>query len=910
MRPQREAMTTITIDGKPFETRPDTNLLQACLSAGADLPYFCWHPELGSVGACRQCAVKQFSGPDDTRGRIVMACMTPVSEGALLSIADPEAREFRSSVVEWLMTNHPHDCPVCEEGGECHLQDMTVMTGHHNRRYRFDKRTHRNQDLGPFVKHEMNRCIACYRCVRFYRDYAGGEDLAAFASHNNVYFGREADGTLESDFSGNLVEVCPTGVFTDKTFSAHYVRKWDMRGAPSVCTHCAVGCNILVNERAGRVRRVLNRYNGDVNRYFLCDRGRFGAGFVNAASRIRSPLRRDGRTAQHPIAAEEALLRFGNLLREGGVIGIGSPRASLEANFALRSLVGPQHFHLGVSAAEAALLAESLELLRRTPARIPTLHEAESADAVLVLGEDVCKTAPRLGLALRQSVRQQSFEAAAAARVPSWLDAAVRTIGTGLLSPLFVATPTATDLDAIAGAAIRAAPGDIARLGFAVAHRIDPSAPAVADLPEALAQQAEAIAAALAGAERPLVVCGTQAGSAAMLHAAANIACALHRTRPGTGLILALPECNSLGLAMLGGESLDAALDAIRSGAARTVIVLENDLRRRIPGAAFEAVMPAIRNLVVLDHLTTATTAAANLVLPSAAFTEADGTLVSSEGRAQRFFQVAFPSAPIQESWRWIRDGAREAGRNQDFSWERLDDVIAALCAVHPDLAAIREAAPGADFRVAGNAIRSETHRFSGRTAMNADLSVRDRKPENNPDAPLSTTMEGYYGAMPSALMPYLWAPSWNSNNALNKFQDEVGGPMRGGNAGVRLFDRAGSEPSGYHDDVPDRFAAREDAILLVPQGRLFGSEELSDRAPSIAGRIEPATLALSPEQAQRFAGGMATLSLAGSSHAVAVTIDASLPPGVASFPAHAAPFADFDAPTWATASLGAGAPS
>ena len=546
-------MTTIFIDGKPFETRPDTNLLQACLSAGSDLPYFCWHPELGSVGACRQCAVKQFSGPDDSKGRIVMACMTPVSEGSLLSIADPEAMDFRASIVEWLMTNHPHDCPVCEEGGECHLQDMTVMTGHHNRRYRFNKRTHRNQDLGPFVKHEMNRCIACYRCVRFYRDYAGGEDLAAFASHNSVYFGRDRDGTLESDFSGNLVEVCPTGVFTDKPFSAFYTRKWDLRGAPSVCVHCAVGCNTLINERAGTVRRVLNRYHGEVNRYFLCDRGRFGYGFVNAATRIRSPLRRDGKGGQRGIGAAEALLRFGNALREGSVIGIGSPRASLESNFALRRLVGAQHFHLGVSAAEHALLDATLSLLRNTPARILSLHEAERADAVLVLGDDVCRTAPRLGLALRQSTRQASFEAASAAKVPSWLDAAVRSIGTELRSPLFIATAAATDLDSVSEAAIRAAPDDIARLGFAVARCIDPALPEVADLSEELARHASRIAAALTGASRPLVVCGTQGGSLASLQAAGTIASALHRRNPHAGIIASCAECNSLGLAMLGG---------------------------------------------------------------------------------------------------------------------------------------------------------------------------------------------------------------------------------------------------------------------------------------------------------------------------------------------------------------------
>jgi NADH-quinone oxidoreductase subunit G len=142
------------------------------------------------------------------------------------------------------MTNHPHDCPVCEEGGHCHLQDMTVMAGHNMRRYRFTKRTHQNQDLGPFINHEMNRCIACYRCVRYYKDYAGGEDLGVYGAHDNLYFGRETDGVFESEFSGNLIEVCPTGVFTDRTHSERYNRKWDMQFAPSVCQQCSVGCNI------------------------------------------------------------------------------------------------------------------------------------------------------------------------------------------------------------------------------------------------------------------------------------------------------------------------------------------------------------------------------------------------------------------------------------------------------------------------------------------------------------------------------------------------------------------------------------------------------------------------------------------------------------------------------------------
>src|SRR5262247_1071143 len=253
-------MAIIYVENQPYTVEDGQNLLHVCLGLGFNLPYFCWHPALGSVGACRQCAVKQFRDAQDTRGKLVMACMTPASEGARISIEDQEAKEFRASVIEWLMANHPHDCPVCDEGGECHLQDMTVMTGHAARRYRFPKRTFRNQYLGPFINHEMNRCITCYRCVRFYKDYAGGRDLEAQASHNWVYFGRHEDGTLENEFSGNLVEVCPTGVFTDKTLKHHYTRKWDLTSAPSVCVHCGVGCNVLESERSGGLRRILNRY--------------------------------------------------------------------------------------------------------------------------------------------------------------------------------------------------------------------------------------------------------------------------------------------------------------------------------------------------------------------------------------------------------------------------------------------------------------------------------------------------------------------------------------------------------------------------------------------------------------------------------------------------------------------------
>src|SRR5699024_10678676 len=322
-------MATVYIDGNEHEVEDGKNMLEVCLSLGYDLTYFCWHPALDSVGACRQCAVMNYKDEEDTRGRLTMACMLAANDGTRISISAQRAHDFREGNIESLMINHPHDCPVCDEGGECHLQDMTIMAGHNYRRFRFKKRTHLNQDLGPFLNHEMNRCIQCYRCVRFYNDYAGGKDFGVFASKGNVYFGRSEARTLENEFSGNLVEVCPTGVFTDKTLRRHYTRKWDLSNAPSICHQCGLGCNIISSERYGTIRRVLSRYNGDVNGYFLCDRGRFGYEYTNSEHRIKEPQKKED-DEFHALSMVDSKEELKTLTTSGKkLIGIGSPRASL-----------------------------------------------------------------------------------------------------------------------------------------------------------------------------------------------------------------------------------------------------------------------------------------------------------------------------------------------------------------------------------------------------------------------------------------------------------------------------------------------------------------------------------------------------------------------------------------------------
>ncbi|WAT09426.1 NADH-quinone oxidoreductase subunit NuoG [Rouxiella badensis] len=847
-------MATIHVDGKEYDVNGADNLLQACLSLGLDIPYFCWHPALGSVGACRQCAVKQYQNAEDTRGRLVMSCMTPASDGTFISIDDGEAKQFRESVVEWLMTNHPHDCPVCEEGGNCHLQDMTVMTGHATRRYRFTKRTHQNQDLGPFISHEMNRCIACYRCVRYYKDYADGTDLGVYGAHDNVYFGRPEDGPLESEFSGNLVEVCPTGVFTDKTHSERYNRKWDMQFAPSVCQQCSVGCNTSPGERYGELRRIENRYNGTVNRYFLCDRGRFGYGYVNAKDRPKHPLQQRGND-WISLNAEQAMQGAADILRQSSkTIGIGSPRASLESNFALRELVGAENFYTGINAAEQNRLAQILNILKNSGVYTPALREIEDYDAVLILGEDLTQTGARIALSVRQAVKGKARAMAAAQRVADWQIAAIQTIGQHAKYPLFMTNVDNTRLDDIAALNYRAPVDEQARFGFAIAHAIDEAAPGVSDLAEGVGKKVDMIVQALTGARKPLIITGTNAGSDAIIEAAANVAKALKARGSDVGITFVASSANSIGLSMIGGGNLDEALSLLTNGDADSVIVMENDLYRQAPEASVDAALSKVKNLLVVDHQRTRIMDKASLILPAASFAESDGTLVNQECRAQRYFQVYDPAyydttVAMFESWRWLHS-LHSTINSRRVDWTQLDHVIEACVAVLPQLKGIVEAAPDATFRIRGQKLARSPIRSSGRTAMRANISVHEPRQPQDKDTMFAFSMEGNNSPYANRQqVPFAWAPGWNSPQAWNKFQAEVGGKLRHGDPGVRLIE-AGEGSLDYFGNIPAAFTAEENHWRVAPYYHLFGSEEMSQRSSVIQQRMPEPYVMVNPSDA------------------------------------------------------------
>jgi NADH-quinone oxidoreductase subunit G len=888
-REDRE-LVTVEIDGRQFRVQAGRNMLDVALSLGFNLPFFCWHPVMGSIGACRQCAVRLFwtDREGHEKSEIAMACMTEAQEGTRISIDDEEAVRFRARMIELMMMSHPHDCPVCDEGGECHLQDMTVMTGHNYRRYRGHKRTFENQDLGPFVAHEMNRCITCYRCTRLYNDFAGGHDFGSFGLRNQIFFGRGSDGTLESEFSGNLVEVCPTGVFTDKTLARHYTRKWDLQTAPSVCPHCGLGCNTQPGERYGSLRRVLSRYHSEINRMFLCDRGRYGYEYVNAAARVREPLIAAS-AGQQPVTAARALGHAGWPLREGRVIGIGSPRASLEANFALRTLVGPERFYLGMSDEEYDLVGLALDIARSGRVRLGALADVQAADAAFVFGEDVTNVAPMLDLTLRTWLRLRPTPAEERVHITRWNDAAIGRFKRREPSSLWIAATHAAKLDELANQYVHAAPTDLVRLVGALVHAVDPTAPPVPGMTASERDRVQGWAAALSASREPLIATGTAGGSEELLRAAARLASSI----PGARFILTVPEPNSMGLRMIDGGRLSQAFAAVTRGDADTVVVLDNDLYRRAPALVVDDFFAHRPHIIALSALADRTSRQAEVVLPSATVAEATGTFVNHEGRAQRFFSVMAPQGSVRDPWRWLNELAAQRDWSAQPAWPDLDHVMAALEAELPQFRGVVEAAPPATWRRHELKVARQSARWSGRTAADADVSVHEPEPAGDPDSALAYSLEGLRpDEAPAALLARNWWPGWNSASGLHKLQEEVNGPLRHGPVGKRLLDSgatgSGTSPFDTTRPAPAAFRPRPNDWLLVPVHHIFGSDDLSMHTPGVAQRAPKPYVGLNADDATKLGlmpGDELSLWLPWLDFRAAWRLMPSLPTGVAGLP-------------------------
>jgi NADH-quinone oxidoreductase subunit G len=619
----------------------------------------------------------------------------------------------------------------------------------------------------------------------------------------------------------------------------------------------------------------------------LCDKGRFGTGYVNREDRPRQPQFRNGADVEI-VSVDTALDTVIANVQGKKVLGIGSPRASLESNYALRELVGQQNYSTGMSQKEQNLVELAASIMQAEGVYNPGMREIESYDAVLILGEDLTQTAPRMALSVRQAAKNKAKQMAADRRTQDWLAEPVKRIGQDENSPIYILAATQTRLADVAAGEVVASPNDIARLGFAVAAAV--KGEAILGLDDDAKAFAQTVAYTLKAAKKPLIISGTSLQDAAIMEAAAQVA---QNLGENAGLTLTVPEVNSMGLALFGGLSLEQAFAQDYD----SIIIVENDLFRRLPATQVEAALAKAQSVIVLDHSETETVNAADVVLSAASFAEGDGTVVSQEGRAQRFYQVYDPSYykpeyAIKESWRWLH--AIETGvQGKAISWTLLDDVIESVVKNVPALEAIQDVAPDAGYRVHGLKIAREPRRYSGRTAIRAPLNVHEPKQPVDVDTALTFSMEGYVGPQnASSLVPFAWAPGWNSPQAWNKYQDEVGGHLKGGDSGVRLFDRLVKRPARSYV-APSAVVNNPDSFRLVPMHHIFASGEFTVKTPAMESRIPEAAFAVGEQDAARLNvqdGQQLTVQAGETTISLPVHVIEYLPTGYIGYPVGQAP--------------------
>ena len=660
-------MPTLIIDNLEISVAEGTNVLEAARARDIVIPHFCYHEALGAVGSCRLCAMMFLEGP--VKG-LHMACMVKAEDGMVVSSTHPEATDLRKHVIEWAMINHPHDCPVCDEGGECQLQEMTVAGGHGLRRYRGKKATFDVQDLGPFIQQEMNRCITCYRCVRTYRDYCGGSDYGVFGSRNRIFYGRFEEGRLESPFSGNIIDVCPTGVLTSKPFRFK-TRLWDLQEAPSVCPHCSLGCSTVPGGRYREVQRVRAGIHHDTNGFFICDRGRFGYDHVNHPERPRQP-KIDGEAVSIEEAistAREKIALFANQYGPDSVAFLGSSRATIEANAQLRDWAGKIGTKQLVYEPHQERDRAARILTARLGRHARSLEELRHSDLVILIGVDPLAEGPILGLALRQAA-QKGGQVVAIDPRPIELPCDFR----HLVLPAEQLTAS------------------IETIGWEASHSFEPG----------VNDELQSLISELKQAENPIFVGGVDLLGGSGIEALCLAADRQSINEREVGLAALLGGPNSFGGALFSAESplFDHLLDSIQQGHIKALVSLAADpFSEAMDPSRAQNALSHLSLLVSIDSTPSLAARRADIFIPSRTTAEMSGCMINNEGRLQSFAAVIDPGLPILETGQGNHP-PREFFKDTPGSSPRPDWwIIAQLLERKAALGAVRETIASADQR-------------------------------------------------------------------------------------------------------------------------------------------------------------------------------------------------------------------
>jgi NADH-quinone oxidoreductase subunit G len=636
----QKLMPKLKIDGLEIEVPKGMKVIEAASRIGIIIPHFCYHPGLGSVGACRMCAVKFLEGP--VKG-VQMSCMVDAQDGMVVSTTDEEAVDFRKHVVEWLMMNHPHDCPVCDEGGHCLLQDMTVSGGHGIRRYLGKKWTYQDQYLGPLVQHEMNRCIHCWRCRRFYQEFAGYRDLGAMQIGYRTYFGRYEEGPLESPFSGNLIDICPTGVYTDKP-SRFKGRRWDYQRGPSLCIHCSLGCHTIASVRYREIVRLEARFSESVNGYFICDRGRYGFGYANHPERPHR-AKIGGEEVPWDKAIQTAAERLNRIVRNGGsgtIASLGSSRSSLENQGMLKRLCSSQGWKEPIYFGDSTTAHKVKNAISRLDEQLAiSMGEIEKADFILAVGTDPVNEAPMLAMAMRQAFRNGAEVAV--------IDP--RPISLPFQFHHLPVSPSDTDLAMsllVKGAVSRSVAESLGIEALRFYDAVSTESPFDPLIKDGMAS----LAPKLQQSRWPVLVCGTDIVPSTTPGVAADSALLLRAAREKAGLFYVMPGANAFGAALLssGDDSLEQILETIEKGSLKALILVESDPFSFFPDRQrLEQAIHQLDLFLVMDYVNSKSAQLAHILLPTLPLFEADSTFVNREGRAQFSKKVHAGGIPIEQ---------------------------------------------------------------------------------------------------------------------------------------------------------------------------------------------------------------------------------------------------------------------
>jgi NADH-quinone oxidoreductase subunit G len=625
-------MVEIELDGRKVEVAEGSMVMHAAEKAGTYIPHFCYHKKLSIAANCRMCLVEVEKAP-----KPMPACATPVTQGMIVRTKSDKAIAAQKSVMEFLLINHPLDCPICDQGGECQLQDLAVGYGGSSSRYEEEKRVVFHKEVGPLISmEEMSRCIHCTRCVRFGQEVAGAMELGMSHRGEHAEIETFLGQTIDSELSGNMIDICPVGALTSKPFRYH-ARTWELSRRKSVAAHDSSGANLIVQVKNNQVMRVVPLENEDVNECWIADRDRFSYEALNGPERLTQPMLKQGGEWQEvdwQTALEYVANGLRNIQRDHGANSIGalvSPHSTVEELYLAGALVrglGSDNIDHRLRHAEFGA-APGVRTLGTSIASLSTLQR------VLVVGSNLRKDHPLFALRLRHAVRHGAAlslitDKAAFSHADAWAMPAANAV----VADAFAWAQTLADV-AAAIAAEKGVPAPCSGTASA---------------------QAQAIAKSLLGGQRKAVLLG----NAAAHHANASTLLALANwiaEHTGASVGYLTEAANTVGAQWVGAWPQTGGKHAgqMLAGGLKAAVLLNTEPEFDSAAGAAAAQSLGQAEMVVTLSPFKANMAFSDVLLPIAPFTETSGSFVNAEGRLQSFHAVVKPLGQTRPAWKVLR---------------------------------------------------------------------------------------------------------------------------------------------------------------------------------------------------------------------------------------------------------------